>query len=84
MDANEIRFTQKGKYIYATAMTWPENGSIVIKALGSDTKYHKGNVKSVELLGYGRVKFTSNKGSLVVQLPAKALNRIAPVLKIKK
>ena len=84
MDANEIRFTQKGKYIDATAMTWPENGSIVIKALGSDTKYHKGNVKSVELLGYGRVKFTSNKGSLVVQLPAKALNRIAPVLKIKK
>jgi alpha-L-fucosidase len=57
--------------------------NITIKALGKDSKYFSGNIKSVELLGYGKVKFTRTAEGLVVTLPAPT-NDIAPVLKIKK
>jgi alpha-L-fucosidase len=82
--SDEIRFTQTKKYLYATALGWPAEGNTVtIKALGKDSKYFSGNIKSVELLGYGKVKFTRTAEGLVVTLPAPT-NDIAPVLKIKK
>jgi alpha-L-fucosidase len=82
--SDEIRFTQTKKYLYATALGWPAEGNTVtIKALGKDSKYFSGNIKSVELLGYGKVKFTRTAAGLVVTLPAPT-NDIAPVLKIRK
>lgn len=34
MDARDIRFNQTKKYLYVTAMGWPEDGRLVIKSLG--------------------------------------------------
>lgn len=78
--AQEIRFTSKGKYIYATALSWPENHSLVIKSLSKDSKT---KVRSVELLGYGKVKFVQKADGLYIDLPETRLNNIAPVLKIR-
>jgi alpha-L-fucosidase len=81
--ANEIRFATKGKILYATALAWPVNNEpLVIKSLAEDSKYYNGKIRSVELLGYGKVKFNRTAEGLVVYLPSPT-NDIIPVLKIK-
>ena len=74
--ANEVRFTTKGKTIYAMPLAWPEDGKVTIRSL-ADKK-----VKSVKLLGYGKVKHHRTAEGLVVELPA-PLNGIFPVLEVK-
>lgn len=80
----EIRFTQTKKYLYATALGWPEDGKVTIKSLAMDSKTFPKSIRKVELLGYGPVKFTRTTEGLVITLPAEKLNDIAPVFKIKK
>ncbi|MCF0244285.1 MAG: alpha-L-fucosidase [Bacteroidaceae bacterium] len=74
--AAEIRFTQTDKHIYATALSWPEDMTVRIKSLA------KVKIKNMELLGYGKVKFTQTDEGVTVVLPKK-VNNIAPVLKIR-
>ena len=81
--ANEIRFTQTEKNLYVSALEWPENKTINVKSLAEGSTLYPEKIKSVELLGYGKVKFTRTSDALVVSLPEK-LNNIMPVLKIKK
>lgn len=81
--ANEIRFTQTEKNLYVSALEWPENKTINVKSLAEGSTLYPEKIKSVELLGYGKVKFTRTANALVVTLPEK-LNNIMPVLKIKK
>ena len=81
MDYRDIRFNQKGRVLYVTAMSWPENRQLVIKSLRKGNPYGR-KVGSVSLLGYGKVKARQTAEGLVVTLPAPC-NKIAPVLKIK-
>jgi len=78
-DSREIRFTQKGKTLYAIALAWPTDKQLVIQSLGKSQQ----RIRSVQLLGYGKVKFQQTDDALTVTLPAKQTNTIAPVLKIK-
>jgi alpha-L-fucosidase len=55
----------KGGLVYAFFMGWPDNGSVMIKSLGSAV----GNVEAVELLGFGKVEFTQHAEGLAVTLP---------------
>ncbi len=80
--ADEIRFTQKGKYVYATALGWPESGELTIQAMAKGSQQKPGTVKRVDLLGYGKVKFSQTADGLKVTLPQQKLNTIAPVLRI--
>lgn len=88
MDWRDIRFNQKGKVLYVTAMGWPDASSfqgkagvrLVIKSLRKGNPYGC-KVGNVTLLGYGRVKARQTSEGLVVTLPAPC-NKIAPVLKI--
>lgn len=80
--ADEIRFTVKGKILYATALGWPENYQVKIKSLSQNNELYPGKIKSIELLGYGKVKFIRKADALVVSLPEQKINAIAPVLKI--
>lgn len=82
--ADEIRFTQTPKYLYAIALGWPENGNILVKSLAKDSPDYKGRIKRVELVGYGKVPFTRTADGLSVNIPADAPRSIAPVLKIAK
>ena len=36
-DSREIRFTQNNKYLYATALSWPEDNKIFIKSLSPES-----------------------------------------------
>jgi alpha-L-fucosidase len=82
--ADEIRFTQTKKYLYATALAWPEaGGDVIIKSLSADNALYPAKIRSVELLGYGKVKFDRTAEGLIVHLPS-ATNAIAPVMRIKK
>lgn len=79
----EIRFTQKGNTLYATALAWPADHRVVIKSLALHSPHYEGKVKSVHLLGYGKVTFRQTEDGLVVELPEKPCNTIAPVLRVK-
>jgi alpha-L-fucosidase len=83
MDHRDIRFNQTKKYLYVTALGWPEDGTLTIKSLAKGNKDFKKSISSVYLLGYGKVKAQQTADGLKVVLP-KPCNAIAPVLRIQK
>lgn len=83
MDWRDIRFNQTAKYLYVTAMGWPENGQLTIKSLAKGNKNMHKNISSVYLLGYGKLKTRQTTEGLIVNLP-KPCNKIVPVLRINK
>ena len=82
--AQEIRFTQTKKDLYATVLAWPTEKQILIKSLSDESKLFPGKISRVELLGYGKVPFTRKYKGLLINMPDKQINKIAPVFKIKK
>jgi len=83
MDHRDIRFNQTPKYLYVTAMGWPEDGRLVVKSLAKGNKDFKKSISNAYLLGHGKVKARQTAEGLVVELP-KPCNKIAPVLRINK
>ena len=83
MDYRDIRFNQTKKYLYVTAMGWPEDGKLVVKSLAKKNPDFRKSISSVYLLGYGKVKARQTANGLEVELP-KPCNAIAPVLRINK
>ena len=83
LDARDIRFNQTKKYLYVTALGWPEDGQLVIKSLAKGNPNFKKSISSVYLLGYGKLKARQTADGLTVALP-KPCNAIAPVLRIQK
>lgn len=69
--ASDIRFTSKGKVIYAFPLEWPANGVITIKSLALNSVHHPGKISQVELLGYGKITdFKRTATGLIINLPA--------------
>ena len=83
-DAKEIRFTQNEKNLYATVLGWPDENKIVIKSLSVGNALYPNKISRVELLGYGKVNFSRTEQGLVIDIPDKHINGIAPVFKIRK
>ncbi len=79
MSDKEIRFTTKGKNLYALVLAWPEGNCVNIKSLTPADR----RVKRVELLGYGRLRFRQTSDGLAVSLPSSHTYRTVPVLKIR-
>lgn len=78
--AQDIRFTTKGKTLYAIAMGWPEEKRLTIQSL-SDASGFK--VASVSLLGSETpVRFTQQSDGLHLELPMKAPGEYAYSFKI--
>ena len=81
--ADDIRFTTKGKMLYAIALGWPENGKMAIRALAKTADPAQNRIKRVELLGYkGKLKFEQTSEALVVELPDKKLSDLTCSLRI--
>lgn len=81
--SRDIRFTTKGKALYAIALGWPEDGKIVIKSLAGAPNSGSNRIARVELLGQrGRLKFEQSAGALTVSLPPKRLSDAACALRI--
>lgn len=67
----DYRFTQKGKYIYAFQLGWPESGETNIKSFSAGrgiTKFKVVDVENIELLGYdGKLEFEQNQEGLKIK-----------------
>jgi alpha-L-fucosidase len=81
--AKDIRFTTKGKTLYAIAMGWPDDGKVVVKSLAKTGDAGANEIKRVELLGKkGKLKFTQTTEGLIVELPAQKICDLTCSLKI--
>ncbi|WP_143306519.1 alpha-L-fucosidase [Chitinophaga vietnamensis] len=79
--AEDIRFTTKGKTLYAVMLGWPANNTITVKALAENNQV--GKVSQVSLLGNDKLHFQQTSDGLKVQLPEQAPCKEAFVLKIE-
>jgi len=69
-DHTDIRFTTKGKALYAIALGWPEDGKIVIRSLAENSAYFPRQIRKVELLGSKfDLKWTRGTQGLEIQVP---------------
>ena len=69
LTAQDVRFTTKGKTLYAFLMGWPEQAA-VIAALGTKSPKDPGRIENVELLGHaGRLQWKQNEAGLTVEMP---------------
>ncbi len=67
--SRDIRFTTKGRTLYAIALDWPADGKVVITSLAKGGAY--GRIKSIQLLGSNaKLKWTRDATSLTIQTPA--------------
>jgi alpha-L-fucosidase len=81
--ARDIRFTSKGKTLYAFALGWPQDGQLVIKSLAKPAEGGGNKISRIQLLGHkGRLQFTQTTNSLVVTMPSEKVSDIACGLRI--
>jgi alpha-L-fucosidase len=52
---DDIRFTVRGHYVYATVLAYPDNGIIHIKSFGKNSAHFHGIIKGIRVLGYNEV-----------------------------
>jgi alpha-L-fucosidase len=80
--ARDIRFTTKGKALYAIALGWPEDGKLVIRSLAKSGE-GANQITSVGLLGgLRKLAWTQTAAGLEVQLPVRKPCEYAFTLKI--
>jgi alpha-L-fucosidase len=80
--AQDVRFTSKGKTLYAFVMGRPEKEA-VIASLGTASKPEPGKIQNVELLGFkAKVQWSQEAAGLRVQMPAEKLSEYSTTLKI--
>jgi alpha-L-fucosidase len=81
--AKDIRFTTKGKTLYAIALGWPNDGKITIKSLAKTADPAQNKITKIELLGRsGKLKFNQTADGLVVELPGEKLSDLTCTLRI--
>ena len=82
LTAAEIRFTQKGKALYAFAMGRPE-GAVRIPALAPGGQHGVGKIQNVEMVGApGKLNWKQGEDGLTVEAPSQTPSEYAVVLKI--
>ena len=50
--SGDIRFTQNGSYLYATVLSYPDDGIVNVKSLGKSTNCFYGLIKDISVLGF--------------------------------
>jgi alpha-L-fucosidase len=81
--AKDIRFTTKGKTLYAIALGWPAENKFIIRSLAKTDDASVNQIKRVELLGHkGKLKFTQTADGLEVELPGEKLSDLTCSLRI--
>jgi alpha-L-fucosidase len=79
----DIRFTTRGDSLYAIALAWPANGTLVIKSLASGSSLNQKQIRKVQMLGYkGKLKWSQTSDGLTIDLPARRPGNYAFAIKI--
>jgi alpha-L-fucosidase len=69
--AQDIRFTTRQETLYATALAWPEQGRVTIKALAADANLFGRQIGKVELLGHKEeLRWRQDNAGLTIEMPA--------------
>ncbi|MEO7495039.1 MAG: alpha-L-fucosidase, partial [Massilia sp.] len=66
----DIRFTTKGRTLYAIALGWPDSGKLLVKSLATGSALRPEEIKRVELCGGGVLAFERRADGLEVTLPS--------------
>lgn len=75
----DLRFTAKGDALYAIALAWPENHTLVVRSLAGRGE----GIKHVELLGHsGQLDWQMKEDGLQVTLPDQAPSDFAVTIRI--
>jgi alpha-L-fucosidase len=76
--AEDIRFTVKGRHLYAVALGWPVDGKLKIKTFAKGSLYLPQEIAMVELLGANqKLDFERTGEALEVSVPMQKPNDIA-------
>jgi len=82
LTAEDVRFTTKGKTLYAFLMGWPGKEAVVAP-LASKGAQDVGKIRNVELLGFkGKLKWTQDEAGLKVEMPEEKPSDHAVTLKV--
>jgi alpha-L-fucosidase len=83
--SEDIRFTTKGKILYAIILDWPKDGKVMVRSLGSNAGSGIKKINKVELLGSAEpLNWARGADGLAVQLPEEKPCEFAYVLKIQR
>lgn len=81
--AEDIRYTQDGRHLFAIALAWPQAGEVVITSLHAATDVGVKGIRSISLLGRkAPLEWSVDERGLVVKLPGERTGEFAHVLKI--
>src|SRR5690606_5686742 len=73
------RFTVNGNRLYVTMLDWPERASILLKSL---RLWSTDNIRTVRMLGGGKLTWKLTKEGLVIDLPNKPVGEYAYVIEV--
>jgi len=80
----DVRFTTKENNLFACVLGMPLGKDLKIKSLGNSISISdKNKITSIELLGFGKVKFSRYDDFLLIHLPEQLPNTIALAFKIQ-
>ena len=79
----DVRFTAKGKTLFAFFMGWPQGNQVTIKPLATNNAQRTGKIEHIDLLGHGKVEFARDDEGLKVRLPAQKPCEHAYALKLE-
>ncbi len=79
----DVRFTTKGRTLYATLLAWPQGGEAVLRSLGSNLRLFPDEIGEVRLIGFGQpLEWRRDPDALRAKLPAEKPCDHAFVLRI--
>jgi alpha-L-fucosidase len=82
LTAQDVRFTTRGKLLYAYVMGIP-SGEFVIKPLAANSPQQPGKILNVQLLGYGdKLHWKQDNHGLKVRMPSAKLSDMGITLKV--
>jgi alpha-L-fucosidase len=85
MTAQDIRFTSRGKTLYAIVLDWPQNRpALLIKSLNThDGLLAKGEIRNISLLGSDhKISWSHDDEGLKIKLPSQKVGNFAYTFKI--
>ncbi|MGD0093593.1 MAG: alpha-L-fucosidase [Planctomycetota bacterium] len=81
--SKDIRFTTKGRTLYAVALGWPADNQLAIRSLAKPAGQNVNNITAVNLLGPNtKLEWKQTADALLVTLPAEKPSEYTCALKI--
>jgi len=80
---NEVRFTTNGDRLFIFVMN-PKEGAIELPSLGLNSDHTPNKISSIKMLGSNeKIEFKQKKDKLILNVPAKRINKYATIFEVK-